>query len=54
MGSSFTMLDMPALPEGWEYDSSGDSLICPCGDEIELDGSCPDGCVSPLRALGLI
>lgn len=41
----------------WETDGYGiDScLICPeHGHTIEQDGQCPDGCVSPLRAAGLI
>lgn len=25
-----------------------DRVVCPCGDEIELDGECPAGHVSPL------
>lgn len=29
-------------------------LICPCGNEIEYDGHCPEGCVSPLLAMGMI
>lgn len=46
------------LPDGWDTD--GDTfgldflLICPHGDTIEQDGRCPNGCVSPLRTLGLI
>lgn len=41
---------------GWETDGFGfDScLICPCGDVIEQDGICPQGCVSPLREMGMI
>jgi hypothetical protein len=44
------------LPEGWETDGYGlDScLICPHGYTIEQDGRCPEGCVSPLRELGMI
>jgi hypothetical protein len=40
----------------WSTDGYGiDScLVCPCGYTIEQDGVCPDGCVSPLRRLGLI
>ena len=42
-----------ALDEGWDvYD--GDLLECPCGNVIELDGRCPNGCVSPLRMIGAI
>jgi hypothetical protein len=41
------------LPEGWETDGMGlDSLLtCPHGYEIEQDGRCPKGCVSPLAQL---
>jgi len=46
------------LPEGWSIDSAvyglDCNLICPCGYMIEQDGECPDGCVSPLREMGLI
>ena len=42
------------LPEGWEAHPFGDMVTCPHGYEIELDGQCPDGCVSPLREMGLI
>jgi hypothetical protein len=46
------------LPEGWELedDSFGlDSmLVCPHGATIEQDGECPDGCISPLRTMGLL
>ncbi len=38
---------------GWEYDSP-ETLICPCGDTIEHDGSCPDCGPSPLLREGLI
>lgn len=42
---------------GWETDGMGlDSLLI-CADHgytIEQDGVCPEGCVSPLRQLGLI
>jgi hypothetical protein len=41
-----------AAADGWEGDM--DVLVCPCGYTIELDGRCPDGCVSPLRAAGMI
>lgn len=40
------------LPDGWDGDM--DTLTCPCGHVIEHDGVCPSGCVSPLRALGVI
>ena len=44
------------LVEGteWEVGTYGDTLICPCGNEIELDGKCPEGCVSIMRQLGFI
>lgn len=46
------------LPDGWEIDDDGYGfdflLICPHGELIEQDGRCYQGCVSPLRALGLI
>ena len=38
----------------WEVSAYGDSFICPCGDEIELDGECAEGHVSPMREMGLI
>jgi hypothetical protein len=38
--------------DDWEGDM--DALTCPCGYTIELDGRCPDGCVSPLIAGGVI
>lgn len=40
----------------WTTDGMGmDSLLeCPCGFTIEQDGRCPNGCVSPLRAMGMI
>lgn len=40
------------LPDDWDGDD--DVLTCPCGYTIELDGACPEGCVSPLREMGLI
>lgn len=45
------------LPDGWEYQSGfglSGLLTCPCGIDIEQDGRCPNGCVSPLRELGLV
>lgn len=46
------------LPPGWEHDALDYGydfhVYCPCGDEIEQDGVCPDGHVSPLRAMGWI
>lgn len=38
--------------EDWEGDT--ETLTCPCGYVIEHDGRCPDGCVSPLRVMGMI
>jgi hypothetical protein len=42
--------------EEWTTDGFGMSsiLICPHGHRVEQDGTCPDGCVSPLREHGLI
>lgn len=47
---------LEALLEGteWEVGGYGDTLICPCGNEIELDGKCPEGCVSIVRQFGFI
>ena len=45
------------LPDDWEYESGfgiDGLLICPHGHTIEQDGECPEGCVSPLRTMGLI
>ena len=44
------------LPEGWSTDGYGiDSMLeCPHGYTIEQDGRCPEGCISPLRLMGLI
>jgi len=46
------------LPDDWDIDSEAFGLdcllICPCGYTIEQDGRCPEGCVSPLRGMGLI
>lgn len=38
------------LPEGWEHDGFGFDalLVCPHGHKIEMDGVCPEGCVSPI------
>lgn len=44
----------PFLPPGWEISIYGDSFVCPCGDEIELDGECPEGCISPMLQMGMI
>jgi len=56
-GEDFAELVAELLPEGWEYqDEYGmDGLLtCPCGYQIEQDGRCPNGCVSPLIRLGLV
>ena len=56
MESEILMVLDQALPEGWEHD--GDiygldfTLTCPHGHQIEPDGTCPDGCVSPLKERG--
>lgn len=45
------------LPDGWVLDETYGldfSLVCPHGHTVEADGRCPSGCVSPLRAMGLI
>jgi hypothetical protein len=46
------------LPDDWEvYDAEMGSsclLMCPHGHVIEQDGRCPEGCISPLRSLGII
>lgn len=54
--SEFDEMLNELLPEGWQTDGYGlDALlICPCGNTIEQDGRCPQGCVSPLREQGLI
>lgn len=26
-------------------------VLCPCGDRIEIDGECPQGCISPAMDL---
>lgn len=40
--------------EDWEVGTYGDTLICPCGNEIETDGDCPEGCESPLKTIGIL
>lgn len=46
------------LPDGWTvYDpemAPDFTLECPHGYQIETDGRCSKGCVSPLIALGLM
>ena len=51
----FTEDDMLSafLPRDWMTDGM-EGLICPCGHDVEQDGMCPDGCVSPLLTMGLI
>ncbi len=39
--------ELPRLPRGWQWDDDGEAVICPCGDKIELDGTCPEGHESP-------
>lgn len=53
------LADMGFIDKGWEVEAEGTygldaNLICPHGHVIEQDGRCPEGCVSPLRQLGLI
>jgi len=40
------------LPDGWDHNAGiygmDYTLTCPCGDEIEQDGTCPQGCESPI------
>jgi hypothetical protein len=50
----YDMLEELLAGTDWEVGGMGDTLICPCGHEIELDGKCPDGCVSPMRSMGFI
>ncbi len=38
----------------FEANCFGDGFVCRHGYEIELDGTCPEGCESPLKALGMI
>lgn len=47
-----TVLELLGISEDWDADDA--TLTCPCGYQIEPDGRCPEGCVSPLRTLGLI
>ena len=56
-GKTMSLISSSDLPEGWSLKSEADpfaGLICPCGNAIELDGSCPEGCTSPLKGMGLI
>ena len=49
---------LPSLPGGWEWHDPAMGmdalLVCPCGDVIEQDGVCPDGCESPLSLAGMV
>ena len=47
------MINEAGFLAGWEMVSDV-SIDCPCGYTIELDGECPDGCVSAVRQLGMI
>ena len=47
------------LPEGWSTDADtygafDCTFTCPCGNQIEIDGTGPCGCVSPMRQAGLV
>lgn len=44
---------MEKFPD-WEADDDGAVFTCPCGDRIEPDGVCPQGCVSPLMQIGIM
>ena len=47
--------DLLDLACATEWDADGDDLlICPHGHRVELDGECPEGCVSPQIVIGLI
>lgn len=37
----------------WDVSHTG-TLICPCGVQVEDDGKCPDGHVSPMREMCII
>lgn len=39
--------------DDWSVTTHG-MLMCPCGYTIEDDGSCPEGCESPLKSAGMI
>lgn len=58
MGSEFIELVESIIPDTWSVHDPEMGmdclLVCPHGDVIELDGSCPQGCVSPLIGAGLI
>lgn len=42
------------LPDGWEEKHGGMTLVCPHGNNIEVDGEGPCGCISPLRERGIV
>lgn len=46
------------LPDGWTHDADqfgmSFTLTCPHGHRIEQDGTCPNGCRSPLLERELI
>lgn len=46
--------EIGASEDGWRSNRFGDGLVCPCGNNIELDGECYCGKKSPLRNAGLI
>jgi hypothetical protein len=46
------LLEAVGMGDEWSGDDA--TLTCKHGHTIEYDGECPDGCVSPLMALGLI
>jgi len=39
--------------DGWAVSNTG-IIVCPCEHNIEDDGKCPNGHVSPMRQAGLI
>lgn len=42
------------LPGSWQYDDHTGGVICEHGNVMELDGSGPCGCESPLIGAGWI
>lgn len=52
------MMELPELPAGWMWPEGyeGEALLCPCPEEyaIEIDGTCPNGCVSPFVEEGIL
>lgn len=53
MAAEFLSLFPQYVDEGWTTDGI-DMLICPCGNRVEDDGECPEGCVSPMLQEGMI